>query len=52
LEILQLSVAANNTGARQLYEALGFQTWGIEPKAFKLEGDDGYTDEVHMARSL
>lgn len=44
---LELSVSAHNTGAKILYESLGFTQWGMEPRSVKI-GDE-YYDEIHMA---
>lgn len=38
VEALALSVDAENEAAKQLYRALGFVTWGIEPDAFRAAG--------------
>ncbi|GMA52422.1 hypothetical protein GCM10025857_37790 [Alicyclobacillus contaminans] len=50
VEQLRLSVVRSNDGALRLYESLGFQKFGIEPNALKLDGDAW--DEVHMVLSL
>lgn len=47
IEQLQLMVVTTNYRAKQLYSSLGFQTYGIEKKAFKYEGL--YWDEELMA---
>lgn len=47
LELLHLSVGSGSGAARQLYASLGFQPYGIEPKAMKLE--DRYIDVELMA---
>ncbi len=46
LEQLMLAVGLFNTGARKVYTALGFVTFGIEPRA--LRAGDEYVDEEHM----
>jgi len=38
IEMLVLTVTAGNEGARELYVRCGFQTFGIEPNAIKVEG--------------
>ena len=38
LEVLVLTVTEGNTVATNFYEAAGFRSFGIEPKAMKLEG--------------
>jgi ribosomal protein S18 acetylase RimI-like enzyme len=45
LEQIQLSVAASNEQAKQLYDKLGFRTYGTEPRALRLS--DRYLDEEH-----
>jgi ribosomal protein S18 acetylase RimI-like enzyme len=46
IEQLLLAVGLFNTGARKVYTALGFVTFGIEPRA--LRAGDEYVDEEHM----
>lgn len=46
LEQILLAVAAGQEAARRLYECFGFQTWGVEPRALKV--DAALVDEVHM----
>lgn len=46
IEQVQLSVIASNTTAIHLYEKLGFKTFGIQPKYFKVE--NGYLDQQFM----
>ena len=41
-----LSVSVRSTGARALYESLGFVAWGTEPECLSLDGT--LIDEVHM----
>jgi ribosomal protein S18 acetylase RimI-like enzyme len=47
VEILVLSVGADNAPARRLYEGFGFAAYGIERRALKL-ADGGYVDEILM----
>jgi ribosomal protein S18 acetylase RimI-like enzyme len=49
-ELLTLGVRGNNYGARALYEASGFRTWGVLPNAAAV-GDDRF-DVVRMCRQL
>jgi ribosomal protein S18 acetylase RimI-like enzyme len=49
-EQLLLCVGTHNTGARALYRSLGFISYGIEPRAMKLESE--YVDEEHMVLYL
>lgn len=46
LEVLHLSVVTDNHPARNLYKKLGFEIYGTERKAIKLQ--DRYLDEDHM----
>ena len=46
LEQLMLAVGVFNAGARKVYTALGFVSFGIEPRA--LRAGDEYVDEEHM----
>jgi ribosomal protein S18 acetylase RimI-like enzyme len=50
VEIVQLTVVAENARARRLYERHGFTTYGTEPSAVKTETGDGfvYLDETLM----
>lgn len=50
VEVLQLSVIAENAAARRLYERLGFAQYGIERRAAKYRGR--YHDDVLMAKML
>lgn len=50
VEQVELSVATENAAAIRLYQSFGFQTWGEEKKALKL--DDQYVDEYHMVLYL
>ena len=47
---LHLSVAVPNEAARQLYLSLGFQVYGLEPRAIRIE--DRFVDEEHMVLIL
>lgn len=50
LELLVLTVTAGNAKAQQLYVRAGFQAWGVEPAAIRV--DNQYYDKVHMFLSL
>ena len=50
VEQVTLKVVTDNVVAIALYEAMGFRTYGIEPKAFKV--GNGYADELLMVRFL
>jgi ribosomal protein S18 acetylase RimI-like enzyme len=50
VELVQLSVVAENRTARRLYASLGFEPYGIEAKSLKVEGQ--YLDEVLMVKTL
>lgn len=50
LEQIQLAAVAGNEGAYRLYTALGFQSYGKEPRAAKINGE--YQDDVMMVRFL
>jgi ribosomal protein S18 acetylase RimI-like enzyme len=47
---LHLSVNAENQRARHLYDALGFQAYGLEPRCLNVGGR--FYDEVHMCLRL
>jgi ribosomal protein S18 acetylase RimI-like enzyme len=47
---LNISVMSTQTAAQQMYESLGFQTWGCEPRALCIEGV--FADETHMVLDL
>lgn len=46
LEQLYLVVGEHNTRARRLYESLGFEPFGIEPRELKVNGK--FYDGMHM----
>ncbi|MEM1057359.1 MAG: GNAT family N-acetyltransferase [Bacteroidota bacterium] len=51
VSILQLTVRAPNTVARRLYEACGFEAFGVEPRAVRTR--DGHVlATVHMWRPV
>ncbi|MCD0502318.1 GNAT family N-acetyltransferase [Bordetella petrii] len=50
LDTLLLSVEASNTPAIALYRKLGFEEYGREPRAMKIDGR--YYDEILMALRL
>ena len=50
VELLQLTVISDNQPARRLYASLGFEEYGIEPRAAKYRGR--YHDDVLMAKML
>jgi ribosomal protein S18 acetylase RimI-like enzyme len=50
VELIQLSVIAENEAARRLYAGSGFVEFGLEKKALK-QGDR-YYDEILMAKDL
>ncbi|MBN2503277.1 MAG: GNAT family N-acetyltransferase [Anaerolineales bacterium] len=50
IEQLLLTVAGYNEKAKSMYAALGFEAWGFEPRAVKLEGE--YYDDVQMCLML
>lgn len=50
LEQVHLSVVTSNTPAISLYERMGFEKYGTDPKVIKLNGQ--YFDEHLMAREL
>jgi ribosomal protein S18 acetylase RimI-like enzyme len=54
VEIVQLTVVADNARARRLYERHGFTTYGIEPCAVKVRVGDAfiYLDEALMSLRL
>jgi RimJ/RimL family protein N-acetyltransferase len=50
LEEVNLAVGTFNQPARALYKSLGFETYGIEPRAIKIENT--YVDEELMVLQL
>jgi ribosomal protein S18 acetylase RimI-like enzyme len=50
IEQISLAVVEENRSAVALYQALGFQTYGVERRALKVE--DRYFDEALMVRFL
>ena len=50
LEQLVLTVTRDNASASELYKAVGFTTFGLEPRAIKVGGE--YFDKEHMILSL
>jgi RimJ/RimL family protein N-acetyltransferase len=50
LEQIMLSVNSEQQAAIRLYESFGFQVYGTEPRAFKIDGQ--YTDEHYMVLVL
>lgn len=46
LRVVQLTVTDGNAAAQRLYEACGFQVFGVEPMALRIDGRD-YA-KVHM----
>lgn len=49
LEQLLLAVVTTNTAARQLYRSLGFEVYGLEPRALK-HGDQYWDEELMILR--
>jgi RimJ/RimL family protein N-acetyltransferase len=49
-ELIQLSVVSDNIGAQRLYAAAGFQPYGLEVKALKVDGR--YLDDILMVKLL
>ncbi|QNB15955.1 GNAT family N-acetyltransferase [Paraburkholderia tropica] len=47
---LMLCVNAENLSAKRLYASQGFQVFGVEPRAMKVE--DRFYDEEHMFKTL
>ena len=49
LEQLLLAVVTTNTAARRLYRSLGFEVYGLEPRALK-QGDQYWDEELMILR--
>ena len=49
LEQLHLAVVTTNTEARRLYRSLGFEVYGVEPRALK-EGERAWDEELMVLR--
>ncbi len=49
-EVAALDVAEDNAVARHLYQSAGFETWGREPDAMRVEGRS--ITLLHMRRRL
>jgi ribosomal protein S18 acetylase RimI-like enzyme len=47
---IQLAVAVENAPARALYRSLGFESFGVEPRAMRV--GDRFYDEEHMVLRL
>lgn len=43
---IELCVVEQNIAAKNLFESCGFQAWGIEPMALRI--DDKFYNEIHM----
>lgn len=50
VEQVHLAVATTQRAAFQLYRSLGFEIYGTEPRALKV--DETYVDEAHMILAL
>jgi RimJ/RimL family protein N-acetyltransferase len=50
VELIQLTVVADNPIARRLYASFGFEPYGLEERALKVDGR--YLDDVLMAKRL
>lgn len=50
LEIITLGVFGTNGKACQLYEKMGFETYGVLPQGVKLE--NGYVDHIYMYKRV
>ncbi len=48
--LVGLSVSAKSAAARALYVSLGFEQWGVEPAAMRIDDED--LDEVYMVLRL
>lgn len=47
---LHLTVVADNAGARKLYDRHGFEAYGVDPRALRVDGR--FHDEVLMLKKL
>ena len=47
---LQIGVMSTQTAARALYDSLGFEAWGFEPRALLIDGV--FADHTHMVLHL
>ena len=47
---LNVSVMSTQTVAQHIYESLGFQAWGCEPRAMLIDGV--FADETHLVLNL
>jgi RimJ/RimL family protein N-acetyltransferase len=47
---VRLCVNAENVAAKRLYAAIGFSTFGVEPRAMRVGGE--FYDEEHMVLEL
>jgi RimJ/RimL family protein N-acetyltransferase len=47
---INITVTAANERARQLYRSMGFQPWGLERRALRIEGS--FYDDEHMVLFL
>jgi ribosomal protein S18 acetylase RimI-like enzyme len=50
IEVLELDVVRGNDAARSLYEKLGYSTYGMQPKALKING--AYYERILMYKEL
>lgn len=51
VSVVQLSAVATNDRALQLYESLGFERWGVEPRCFAVGGGE-FVARVQLWREL
>ncbi|GAA0773015.1 N-acetyltransferase [Roseibium denhamense] len=50
VEQIQITVGSENEPAKKLYQSLGFEQYGLERRALKIDGQ--YVDEILMALDL